>query len=41
LPSELNKKGEIMKKVLLIIALACVAPLAWGQVSQTNQTQFR
>ena len=27
-----------MKKVLLIIALACVAPFAWGQVSQTTTT---
>jgi hypothetical protein len=27
-----------MKKVLLGIALACVAPFAWGQVSQTTTT---
>jgi hypothetical protein len=27
-----------MKKVLLSIALACVAPFAWGQVSQTTTT---
>jgi hypothetical protein len=38
LPTELNKKGEIMKKLLLSIALACVAPFAWGQVSQTTTT---
>ncbi|PYL60965.1 MAG: hypothetical protein DMF24_08655 [Verrucomicrobia bacterium] len=35
---ELNKKGENMKKVLLSIALACVAPFAWGQVSETTTT---
>ena len=39
MPSELrNKKGEIMKKVLLSIALACVAPFASGQVSQETTT---
>jgi hypothetical protein len=27
-----------MKKVLLSIALACVAPFAWGQVSQQTTT---
>jgi hypothetical protein len=27
-----------MKKLLLSIALACVAPFAWGQVSQTTTT---
>ena len=27
-----------MKKMLLSIALACVAPFAWGQVSQTTTT---
>ena len=27
-----------MKKVVLSIALACVAPFAWGQVSQTTTT---
>jgi len=27
-----------MKKVLLSIALACVAPFAWGQVSETTTT---
>jgi hypothetical protein len=33
-----NEKGEKMKKLLLSIALACVAPFAWGQVSQTTTT---
>src|SRR5437868_10090788 len=27
-----------MKKLLLSIALACVAPFAWGQVSETTTT---
>ena len=27
-----------MKKMLLSIALACVAPFAWGQVSQSTTT---
>lgn len=27
-----------MKKIVLSIALACVAPFAWGQVSQTTTT---
>ena len=27
-----------MKKILLSIALACVAPFAWGQVSQETTT---
>jgi hypothetical protein len=27
-----------MKKILLSIALACVAPFAWGQVSETTTT---
>ena len=27
-----------MKRVLLSIALACVAPFAWGQVSETTTT---
>jgi hypothetical protein len=31
-------KGGNMKKLLLSIALACVAPFAWGQVSQTTTT---
>jgi hypothetical protein len=29
-----TKKGEIMKKVFLSIALAVVAPLAWGQTTR-------
>jgi hypothetical protein len=33
-----TKKGEIMKKMLLSIALAVVAPFAWGQVSETTTT---
>ncbi len=35
---QLNKKGEIMKNLLLSIALAVVAPFAWGQVSETTTT---
>jgi hypothetical protein len=35
---QLNKKGENMKKMLLSIALACVATFAWGQVSETTTT---
>jgi hypothetical protein len=35
---DLTKKGEIMKKMLLSIALAVVAPFAWGQVSETTTT---
>jgi hypothetical protein len=35
---QLNKKGEIMKKLLLSIALAVVAPFAWAQVSETTTT---
>src|SRR6266567_9473361 len=38
LPSQLKQEREIMKKVLLSIALACVAPFAWGQVSQETTT---
>jgi len=33
-----TKKGEIMKKTFLSIALAVVAPFAWGQVSETTTT---
>ena len=33
-----DKKGKNMKKMLLSIALACVAPFAWGQVSETTTT---
>ena len=32
------KKGKNMKKIVLSIALACVAPFAWGQVSETTTT---
>jgi hypothetical protein len=34
----LTKKGEKMKKMLLSIAVAVVAPFAWGQVSETTTT---
>jgi hypothetical protein len=33
-----TKKGEVMKKMLLSIALAVVAPFAWGQVTQQTTT---
>jgi hypothetical protein len=33
-----TNKGENMKKTVLSIALACVAPFAWGQVSETTTT---
>ena len=35
---QLNKKGKNMKKLLLSMALAVVAPFAWAQVSQTTTT---
>jgi hypothetical protein len=35
---QLNKKREIMKKLLLSMALAVVAPFAWAQVSETTTT---
>ena len=35
---QLNKKGKNMKKLLLSMALAAVAPFAWAQVSQTTTT---
>ena len=35
---QLNKKGENMKKLLLSMALAVVAPFAWAQVSETTTT---
>jgi hypothetical protein len=38
LPAQLKQEREIMKKMLLSIALAVVAPFAWGQVSQTTTT---
>jgi len=34
----ISTKGGKMKKLLLSIALACVAPFAWGQVSETTTT---
>jgi hypothetical protein len=33
-----TNKGENMKKIALSIALAFVAPFAWGQVSETTTT---
>src|SRR5207249_5112508 len=33
-----NEKGKNMKKVILSMALALAAPLAWAQVSQTTST---
>jgi len=33
-----QRKGKLMKRLLLSIALACVAPFAWGQVSETTTT---
>jgi hypothetical protein len=33
-----TRKGEIMKKMLLSIALAIVSPFAWAQVSETTTT---
>ena len=33
-----NREREIMKKVLLSMALAVVAPFAWAQVSETTTT---
>jgi len=33
-----TKKGENMKKMLLSIVLAIVAPFAWAQVSETTTT---
>src|SRR5207253_1828108 len=37
-PEQLNNEGRIMKKALLSMALAIVAPFAWGQVSETTTT---
>jgi hypothetical protein len=37
-PPQLNNEGRIMKKMLLSMALAVVAPFAWGQVSETTTT---
>jgi len=33
-----TNKGKNMKKIVLSIALAFVAPFAWGQVSETTTT---
>jgi hypothetical protein len=38
LPSQNQQEREIMKKVLLSMALAVVAPFAWAQVSETTTT---
>jgi hypothetical protein len=38
LPQQLKQEREIMKKMLLSMALAVVAPFAWGQVSETTTT---
>jgi hypothetical protein len=38
LPSQLKQERENMKKMLLSIALAVVAPFAWAQVSETTTT---
>jgi hypothetical protein len=38
LSSELKQEREIMKKMLLSMALAVVAPFAWAQVSETTTT---
>jgi len=35
---QLNKREENMKKLLLSMALAVVAPFAWAQVSETTTT---
>ena len=35
---QLKKKGEMMKKLLLSMALAVAAPFAWAQVSETTTT---
>jgi|SRR6266446_1776189 len=37
-PKQLNNEERIMKKMLLSMALAVVAPFAWGQVSETTTT---
>ncbi|PYJ11073.1 MAG: hypothetical protein DME93_10370 [Verrucomicrobia bacterium] len=38
LPSQHKQEREIMKKMLLSMALAVVAPFAWAQVSETTTT---
>jgi len=37
-PPKQNEKEINMTKVLLSLALSCIAPFAWGQVSQTTTT---
>jgi len=37
-PQQLTQERGIMKKTLLSMALAVVAPFAWGQVSETTTT---
>jgi hypothetical protein len=38
LPQQLKQEREIMKKMLLSMALAVAAPFAWAQVSETTTT---
>ena len=38
LSQQLKQEREMMKKMLLSMALAVVAPFAWGQVSETSTT---
>ena len=38
MPQQLKQEREIMKKMLLSMALAVVAPFAWAQVSETTTT---
>jgi len=38
LSQQLKQEREIMKKMLLSMALAVVAPFAWAQVSETTTT---
>jgi len=38
LPQQLKQEREIMKRMLLSMVLAVVAPFAWGQVSETTTT---
>src|SRR5262249_24256177 len=34
----LNRKGKIMRRMLLSMAMAVLAPFAWAQVSETSTT---
>jgi hypothetical protein len=38
LPQQLKQEREIMRRMLLSMALAVVAPFAWAQVSETTTT---